>query len=476
MSGKKNRQARRAEHAKQKSSNSISLGFVKEALTLIGGLAGSILAVYGLVKTFKDDVEGFSWLILVGIAIWLLFLWRLLQVRKTTAYSLFIISVLAGVIGWVGWQSQVKAVEKKVVVLVTQFDGPEETYGLRRQMMEDLQEATKDYNDTVVIESDELVDSSENARNLGEKKKADLVIWAWYRPTENPNITIHIENLSPTQLDTLQASETYQPTATLSQLESFEIQRQIGSETSTLVTFLSGLLKFKSDDYQTAIERFNQILEENDISTFISRYDLFDNLGYSYFSLGKYDQAIQSFDRAIEINPQIENSYLNRGMAFGFLSKYDQAIQDFNKAIEINPKSFKAYDNRGNSYTNTGWWDRALEDYEKAIEVNPQFFSPYSNRGIVYAYKKQYELAIQDYNKAIDLNPQVAVIFMNRGNAYAGLKKYDRAIQDYDKAIELDPNLAYAYNNRRLAYQALGKIAAAEADLKKYEELTGEKP
>jgi len=40
----------------------------------------------------------------------------------------------------------------------------------------------------------------------------------------------------------------------------------------------------------------------------------------------------------------------------------------------------------------------------------------------------------------------------------------------------LNPNMASAYRNRGLAYQALGKTAEAEADFKKYEELTGQKP
>jgi tetratricopeptide (TPR) repeat protein len=57
---------------------------------------------------------------------------------------------------------------------------------------------------------------------------------------------------------------------------------------------------------------------------------------------------------------------------------------------------------------------------------------------------------------------------------YGELKKYERAIQDCDQAIELDPDYVNAHNNRGFAYQALGKTV--EADFKKYEELTGQKP
>ena len=72
----------------RKGKKSNSPNRVVEALKLGGGLAGSILAIYGLVKTFRDDTAGFSWLILVGVLIWIIFLWRLFQTRRTAAYSL----------------------------------------------------------------------------------------------------------------------------------------------------------------------------------------------------------------------------------------------------------------------------------------------------------------------------------------------------------------------------------------------------
>src|SRR5574341_575088 len=104
-------------------------------------------------------------------------------------------------------------------------------------------------NEVITPDSDS---GSSRARELGKNLQADIVIWGWYRPTENPSITVHIENLSPIQIETLQKSEIYKPQASLAQLESFEIQRKLGSETSTLISFIEGTLKYKSGDFQTA--------------------------------------------------------------------------------------------------------------------------------------------------------------------------------------------------------------------------------
>jgi len=322
-------------YPKQNSRNKFSLGLVKEALTLMGGLAGSILAIYGLIKTFKDDAEGFSWLIFVGIGVWLYLLWRLFQVRKMTAYSLFIISVLAGVVGWIGWQSQVKVTEKKVVVLVAKFDGPEEKYHLRDEILKQLKATTKNYGDTEILPFDEIITESmgsEYARATGNNKQADLVIWGWYTETENSNLNLYIENLSPNEFEILQESETYQPKATLSDLETTKIQKQLGSETSTLISFLTGLLRFKAGDYQVALERFENILNAKDISTYIERKVLYFDMGIAYYSLGELDQSIQSYNSAIELDPEFGYAYGNRGNAYDDLGEHERAIEDYNLA------------------------------------------------------------------------------------------------------------------------------------------------
>ena len=513
MAKKKYKTQNQSQPTKPKKDNINSLGFIKEALTLIGGLAGSLLAVYGLVKTFKDDAEGFSWLIFVGVVVWLIILWRLFQVRKTTAYSLLIISALVGIVGWVGWQSQVKATEKKIIVLVAQFDGPEETYGLHGKIMEDLRQATKGYNDTDIIDGNEVVTAgqgSEYARELGKKVKADLVIWAWYRPTENPNITIHFENLSPVDFEVIQESETYQPQTKLTSLESFEIQRQLGSETSTLVSFMTGLFRLKNGDYQIALERFEQILREKDMSTYIKEealytyigdshqflgkleqsiqdYDIaislnsnyakvYINRGAAYYNLRNYEQAIQDEDKAIQLNPKYASAYYNRGLANDGLGQFELAVQDFDKAIQLEPNFSIAYMNRGNAYSNMKQYERAIQDYDTAIRLEPSSSLAYNNRGVAYSNLQQNERAIQDQNRAIELNPYNSAAYANRGGNYFTLGQYDRAIKDFDKAIELDPNMAIAYYNRGLLLVKIGKAIEAEVDFKKYEELTGQKP
>jgi tetratricopeptide (TPR) repeat protein len=468
MARKKSKQAQKAkEWARQtRKSGGINWNLVGKVLATISAFIVGMVAAYQLVDYFRSDSKTFFSIIFPGfvIVIWLTILYQLIRKKNPYAIPLLTVTVLGAVVGGIGWNSYNQTQEDKVIVLVAQFDGPEETYGLRRQMMEGLREATKEYDDTIIIEGGELVTSSEYARELGDKAKADLVIWAWYRPTENPNITIHIENLSPTEFITLKESETYQPQATLAQLESFEIQRQLGSETSTLISFLTGLLKYKTGDYQVVIERFEQILVENDISTLINPFELYFALGDSYYAVGQVENAIQNYSKAVEINPQAAETYTNLGTAHNSLGNYEQAIQYFDKALEIDPQTAIAYNNRGHSYVNLEEFERAIQDFGKAIEIDPQAPTAYGSRGISYFSIGEYEQAFQDFDKAIEIFPHNPFNYFNRGYAYSSLEEYEKAIQDFNKVIQIYPQFPNAYSNRGEAYFELEQYELAIQD------------
>ncbi|TAE49148.1 MAG: tetratricopeptide repeat protein [Cytophagales bacterium] len=58
-------------------------------------------------------------------------------------------------------------------------------------------------------------------------------------------------------------------------------------------------------------------------------------------------EAMQYYNKAIELNPKDANTYVNRGNFKSDLGDSQGAMQDFNKAIELNPKNAGAYYNRG---------------------------------------------------------------------------------------------------------------------------------
>ena len=84
---------------------------------------------------------------------------------------------------------------------------------------------------------------------------------------------------------------------------------------------------------------------------------------------------------------------------------YDKAIEHYTEAVTSNPELAETYNNRGNVYRDIGEFDRAMRDYNRAIELNPELAETYNNRGAAYGKKGELDKAIQNYNIAIALKP-----------------------------------------------------------------------
>ena len=96
----------------------------------------------------------------------------------------------------------------------------------------------------------------------------------------------------------------------------------------------------------------------------------YNNEGLELYDLGEYEEAIELYDKAINLEDKgirdIGVCYYNRGMAYFKLENYEKAIGDFTKAIEISPKS-KYYSNRAVAYEKIGDPEKASLDNMRAI-------------------------------------------------------------------------------------------------------------
>ena len=181
------------------------------------------------------------------------------------------------------------------------------------------------------------------------------------------------------------------------------------------------------------------------------------------FKNGDHEGATKLLTKAIELNPNFDKAYYNRGNAYQHLQQYERAIKDYDKAIHLNSVLSEAYSNRGNAYQHLKQYGRAVQDYTKCIEIKPNDVKAYCNRGNAYGNLEQYAQAIQDYDKAIGFKPNEALFYNNRGIVYKNWGQYARAIQDFGKALELSPDYADAYEMLGKCFKALGGSAVRES-------------
>ena len=64
--------------------------------------------------------------------------------------------------------------------------------------------------------------------------------------------------------------------------------------------------------------------------------------GISFLEDGKYEEALDCFEKILVSNPNDPNIWNKKGVALRSLGRYDEAIESFNKALEITPRDLDA--------------------------------------------------------------------------------------------------------------------------------------
>jgi len=185
--------------------------------------------------------------------------------------------------------------------------------------------------------------------------------------------------------------------------------------------------------------------------------------GNTSFNRTNYAEAIHEFDKAINLNPNYKEAYLDRGASKANLGQNEGAISDYQKAEELGLNTSVLYSNWGIAYYKLKQTEKALNYLEKAIKIDPKNGNAYRWRGDIKYDKNDNEGAEIDYTKAIAFNP-VASNYSARGLAYYYLKDYKKAIANMDTAIQLNPNVSQYYFDRGDAYDMIDDFDGACRD------------
>jgi tetratricopeptide (TPR) repeat protein len=179
---------------------------------------------------------------------------------------------------------------------------------------------------------------------------------------------------------------------------------------------------------------------------FIPEQKIFhNNLGNIYTELLQYENAIDSYNKAIEIDSSYSEPFKNKGMVFFKQSKYKQAIEIFERWADINPNNPEAYFNIGTSYLNSAELEKAKKYFEKAISLVENFTDAYINLGIIEYKLKNYSQAEKLFLKASNLDKSAYDPYNYRGLIYMELNQPDSMRHEFHNLIKISSSSPYAH-------------------------------
>ena len=165
--------------------------------------------------------------------------------------------------------------------------------------------------------------------------------------------------------------------------------------------------------------------------------EVYEKRAIQYYYRRWFDNAIQDYTKVVELNPHNPDAYLMLGLSYLWKGKgqgikgeidhlistiwkqkipeyrklLDRAIECFNRAIELDPQLASAYSYRAVAYHIKGMTKEALHDATIAIQMqgdNRSIAKAYATRSMIYRQMGIYESSEADFRKSVELDPYLA--------------------------------------------------------------------
>jgi protein O-GlcNAc transferase len=188
--------------------------------------------------------------------------------------------------------------------------------------------------------------------------------------------------------------------------------------------------------------------------------------GNALESAGKVDEAMQCYETASRLTPNLARAHLNRGNIYLMKGDTDGAVDAYRTAISKDPDYSSAHFNLGNAYLQAGNPKQAQTAYEKAIALKPDFTDAYVALGCAQEDIGKQDKALENYRKALELNPDYSEVHYNLGNALKASGLHDEAVESYCRALEINPDYFEALVSLTNTLVAAGKFVELVASIR----------
>ncbi|MCZ7369389.1 MAG: tetratricopeptide repeat protein [Candidatus Methanoperedens sp.] len=174
------------------------------------------------------------------------------------------------------------------------------------------------------------------------------------------------------------------------------------------------------------------------------------NKGNTLVESSMYAEAIQCFDKALEINPRSAEIWNNKGLALARTGRFADAIKCYDKSLELKPGDGEVIYNKGVTLAQLGQTSEAIACYDKLLEMNPRDADAWCSKGDVLFESNNFEEALRAYDKSIEIDPKDETAWNNRGLTLVKLNRLPEAVESYDKALEINPKVEKIWSNKGL--------------------------
>ena len=175
--------------------------------------------------------------------------------------------------------------------------------------------------------------------------------------------------------------------AIISSLNGFLIEEYENKETRTeKENFYLVDCYLKANEY----EKCSEILKTLEDNENVEKEKLYFLQGKLLRNLGRNEEALEYFDKTLEIDPENKEIYEYKANILNDLNRDEEALECYKKLIGENEENDYVYDKMAEILYKAGKYEKSLEACEKAISINDKRINAYKNKAKILCKMKKY--------------------------------------------------------------------------------------
>lgn len=165
--------------------------------------------------------------------------------------------------------------------------------------------------------------------------------------------------------------------------------------------------------------------------------------------LSRFEDAAKALRSKLELDPNFSD-WCRLGRTLAALGQHQEAINSLDEALKLQPNEIEAYYARSQSLAALAKTDEALADIDKVLSLQPTFADGWYERGELLASSGAVEKALESINQAITLDPKSFIFRFTKAFVLGQLQRTEDALIEVNTTLELDPLSSDIYFLRAL--------------------------
>jgi tetratricopeptide (TPR) repeat protein len=187
-------------------------------------------------------------------------------------------------------------------------------------------------------------------------------------------------------------------------------------------------------------------------------------LGMALVHQQKFEEAAMAFRYIFELDPQDVWGRQNLALCWDKLGRRDEAIREFKRAIAIKPRFGLAWLGLGRVYEEMGRKEEAEDCYRQGVTNRIHRPDELATLARFCQSRGWLQAAVTNYTDAIALNPSDPALRVEAGQALAAFGRHEEAAQQFGEALKIVPDQGQIHFLRGLELGRLGRPAEAEQE------------